>query len=324
MVFCFSSKIQFIRSFFPYSYGLDSTVSILRTTPISLQEVHTQSVDITYSEIDKDNPNSIPNGIDLQEIYIKRTRYIIKNNSLDRPVRKFYIDHVADSSLGGYIVTTQKRCIKSVMGFSRFELKLEPQEEIEFIVDEQAEHTKQIFEASALESFIEKKVPELLQSKLIDEKTVNLIQKIITQKFIQQVLRHIVDSTITDSQIRTWTTKRDLIPTSIFDKAVAIIDIQNDLRNIEKQTKNYEAHIKSIFENQERIRQNIKSLEKIERSELMTRYLTDLNTEEDDLQKTRRNIAALQEQHNEKQRELEEKQASVKHEAKEIQKKLRI
>jgi hypothetical protein len=210
------------------------------------------------------------------------------------------------------------------MGFSRFELKLEPQEEIEFIVDEQAQHSKNIYEANALETFLDKQVPELLQSKLIDEKTIQLIEKIITHKFVQQVLRHIIDNTITDNQIRTWISKRDLIPTSLFDKSLAIVDIQKILRDIEKQIQLHEAHIKSIFENQERIRQNIKSLEKIEKSDLMTRYLKDLNTEEDDLQRTRRNISTLQEQRNQRQRELEEKQASIKHEAKETQKNLRI
>jgi DNA repair exonuclease SbcCD ATPase subunit len=133
-----------------------------------------------------------------------------------------------------------------------------------------------------------------------------------------------IDNTITDSQIRTWTPKRDLIPTSLFDKAVAIVDLQVIIRDIDNQIKSREAHIKSIFENQERIRQNIKSLEKIEKSDLMTRYLKDLNTEEDDLQETRRNIAALQQNYNQRQRELEEKQASIKHEAKETQKTLRI
>jgi hypothetical protein len=210
------------------------------------------------------------------------------------------------------------------MGFSRFELKLEPQQEIEFIVDEQAQNSKKIFEASALETFLEKQVPDLLQSKLIDEKTIDLLQKIITHKYVQQVLRHLIDSTVTDTQIRSWTIKRDLIPTSLFDKAVAIVDIQAILRDIEKQIKSHEAHIKSIFENQERIRQNIKSLEKIEKSDLMTRYLKDLNTEEDDLQGTRRKIASLQEDRDGRQRELEEKQASLKHEAKETQKNLRL
>ena len=95
-------------NFLYYSYGFDSTVSILRTNPLALQEVHTQSVDIIYSEIDKINTDMIPTGIDLQQVYIKCTRYLIKNNSLDRPVEKFYIDHVADPSFGGYVVMTQK------------------------------------------------------------------------------------------------------------------------------------------------------------------------------------------------------------------------
>jgi hypothetical protein len=210
------------------------------------------------------------------------------------------------------------------MGFSRFELKLEPQEEIEFIVDEQAQHSKKIFEASGLETFLDKQVPELIQLKLIDEKTINLIQKIITHKYVQQVLRHMIDNTITDSQIRTWTPKRDLIPTSLFDKAVAIVDIQINLRELEKRTKSREAHIKSIFENQDRIRQNIKSLENINKSNLMERYLKDLNTEEDDLQQTRRDIKTMQEEYNQKQRDLEEKQASLRHEAKETQKNIRM
>ncbi|CAF3130474.1 unnamed protein product [Rotaria socialis] len=306
------------------NYGFDSTVSILRTTPLSLQEVHTESVDIIYSEIDKINTRIAPTGIDLQQIYIKRTRYLIKNNSLDRPVGKFYIDHVADPSLGGYLVTTTKKCIKSVMGFSRFELKLEPQQEIEFIVDEQAQHSKKIFEASGLESFLEKQVPELIQLKLVDEKTVSLIQNIITQKYVHQVLRHMIDSTITDSQIRTWTPKRDLIPTSLFDKSLAIVETQMIIRELDTKIKSREAHIKSIFENQERIRQNIKSLEKIDKSELMTRYLKDLNTEEDDLQQTRREIKVMQDEYSKKQRALEEKQAALKHEANEIQKKVRL
>ena len=210
------------------------------------------------------------------------------------------------------------------MGFSRFELKLEPQEEIEFIVDEQAQHSKKIFEASGLEIFLDKQVPELIQLKLIDEKTTNLIQKIITHKYVQQVLRHMIDSTITDSQIRAWTAKRDLIPTSLFDKAMAIVDIQIILRDLDTKIKSREAHIKSIFLNQDRIRQNIKSLENINKSDLLIRYLKDLNTEEDDLQETRREIKIMQDKCNQKQRDLEEKQASLQHEAKETQKKIRM
>ena len=271
---------------------------------------------------EKNESRASPIGIDLQQAFIKRTRYVIKNNSLDRPVNKFYIDHVADPSLGGYVVTTQKQCIKSVMGFSRFEFSIAPQQEIEFIVDEQAQHSKKIYEAAALEILLEKQVPELVESKLIDAKVVKLIEQIITQKYIQQVLRQMIDGTVNDGQIRSWTLKRDLIPTSLLDKAVAIVELQSVLRALDQRIKSREAHIKAIFENQDRIRQNIKSLEKIEKSVLMERYLKDLNTEEDDLQNTRREIKRMQDDHSQKQRELEDKDAALKHEAKETQKKL--
>jgi len=306
------------------NYGFDSTVSILRTTPFALQEVNTQSVDIIYSEVDKSNTNILPSGIDLQQTYIKRTRYLIKNNSLDRPVPKFYIDHVADPSLGGYVVTTRAKCIKSVMGFSRFELTLEPQQEIEFIVDEEAQSSKKMFEITALESFLEKQAPELIESKLLNESTLAIIQKIVAHKFVQQVLRHMINDSITDSQIRSWTLKRDLIPAELFDKALAIVNTQINLRDLEKRIQSREAHIKSIFENQDRLRQNIKSLEKMEKSELMIRYLKDLNTEEDDLQATRREIKAMGDERNKQQRDLEEKKALLVHEAKETEKKHRF
>ncbi|CAF4574847.1 unnamed protein product, partial [Rotaria magnacalcarata] len=74
------------------------------------------------------------------------------------------------------------------------------------------------------------------------------------------------------------------------------------IRELDTKIKSREVHIKSIFENQERIRQNIKSLEKIDKSELMIRYLKDLNTEEDDLQQTRREIKAMQDEYSKNQR----------------------
>ncbi|CAF4772151.1 unnamed protein product, partial [Rotaria sp. Silwood2] len=65
-------------------------------------------------------------------------------------------------------------------------------------------------------------------------------------------------------------------------------------------------------------------LEKIDKSDLMIRYLKDLNTEEDDVQQTRREIKTMQDELNTKQRELEEEQAFLKHEAKETQKKFHM
>ena len=48
-----------------------------------------------------------------------------------------------------------------------------------------------------------------------------------------------------------------------------------------------------IFKNQDRLRQNIKSMEKMPSNDLVKRYLSDLNSEETDLINTRQEIAAL-------------------------------
>lgn len=283
-----------------------------------MQEVHTQLVEMIYPFDGK----SEPTGVDLQQRFIKRTRYVIKNNSIDRSIPKFYIDHVADPSLGGYVVKTTQNCIKSVMGFSRYEFEIKPQQEIEFVVDEEAFHNKKIFDSVALENFLDKQASDLLASKLIDQTTIDLIRRIINEKYIQQVLRQIIDSSITESNILMWASKKTLIPESLYEKSVSIVNTRLMLGELDKKIKSREAHIKATFENQDRIRQNIKSLEKIVRSALLDRYLADLNAEEDDLQQTRREIKIMQVEYDKKQRELEENEAVLKQEAKEFQKRI--
>ena len=57
-----------------------------------------------------------------------------------------------------------------------------------------------------------------------------------------------------------------------------------------------EAKIAEAFTNQERLRENIRSMEKVGTNALLTRYLKDLDKEEDDLIQTRRAIARLDEE----------------------------
>lgn len=54
-----------------------------------------------------------------------------------------------------------------------------------------------------------------------------------------------------------------------------------------------EEHVSTIFKNQDRLRQNIKSMEKMPSNDLVKRYLADLNSEETDLINTRQEITAL-------------------------------
>ena len=55
------------------------------------------------------------------------------------------------------------------------------------------------------------------------------------------------------------------------------------------------ACIPQVFENQNRLRENIKSLEKVQNDTLVNRYLVDLNREEDDLIRVQKAIAEEEE-----------------------------
>lgn len=54
----------------------------------------------------------------------------------------------------------------------------------------------------------------------------------------------------------------------------------------QRQIDAHQTYIRKVFENQNRLRENIKSLDKMVESDLMKRYLKDLNHEEDDLIRT--------------------------------------
>lgn len=50
-----------------------------------------------------------------------------------------------------------------------------------------------------------------------------------------------------------------------------------------RQIGTHRAHVAKVEKNQERLRHNIKSMEKVQNTELVDRYLKDLNNQEDDL-----------------------------------------
>ncbi|CAF1099779.1 unnamed protein product, partial [Didymodactylos carnosus] len=315
----------------PGSIGVleeDTTISITKTVPSSLQEVNIQHVEIIYSQSDNSSLATIPIGIEFHQNHTKRTKYVIKNNSADRRVEKFYIDHSADVSLGGWVITTKENCIKSVMGFSRYQLSLDSQQEVELVVAEQATSTKFLTGLTDLDTFLKKQVIELLQLNILDKATMEMIQRISKCKYIDQALDYMIrngveGSEISETIIHDWKTK-ELLPKLLLDKVIALQDMQTHLTDLNQQIEYLNSHIKSIFTNQERLRENIKSLEKINTSDLLNRYLKDLNMEEDDLAQTRKELKALEIEKNSLNKDLKEKRFQVTNEAKEEKKNLRV
>ena len=147
------------------NYGYDTTVSITKLYPADLQETIIDKVDLIFNGKSNDLKNAC--GLNIKYLQKKRTVYQIKNNSTDRIINKFYIEHTADAAQGGYLITTKDDSIKAVMGFSRFALKIMPQEEINFTVSEEVFYNNQITNGAFLEDFLNKKVKKCKIKKIL-------------------------------------------------------------------------------------------------------------------------------------------------------------
>ena len=89
-----------------------------------------------------------------------------------------------------------------------------------------------------------------------------------------------------------------LLPASLLDSLDAVQRLGAQRREARRKAAALEAHVDTVFKNQDRLRSNIKSMEKVTDSKgasnpLTQRYLKDLDKEEDDLIQTRRSLAAL-------------------------------
>jgi ubiquitin len=276
-------------------YGEDSTLSISRSYPLTKPEI--VEVTILNDEENKKGPYGIRTLYQVQKV----TRYQIKNHS-SKVVEKLYVDHSADSAFGGYLVTTKTQCIKSVMGFSRFAFSLQPQEKIDFEVKEEASYSEDASSVSSLEAFLKSKARDLLERKVLSETTLSQIKWIIRLSELRTVLQKASSCTFTDSDVRKWeamekdTQDNKLVPLQeVLRLTQQILAARQGVSQAQAEVLDCKAHIDQVFQNQTRLRENIKSMEKQHDSDLVQRYLKDLDREEDSLISTRGKIKALQE-----------------------------
>ena len=93
--------------------------------------------------------------------------------------------------------------------------------------------------------------------------------------------------------------------------ASQIISCRTETTDIQRQIDGLKRHTEKVFQNQQRIRENIKSLDKMVGSDLMKRYLADLDVEEDDLIKTRKDMEGRENQKQQRDKELSELQFAL-------------
>src|SRR3990167_2319503 len=288
------------------SYGPDSTISISTSNPKDLQRKSVERVEIAEN-IAADGTKNKTGAI----IFYKQTktsRYSIKNNSTDKLVEKLYIDHTASCEHGGYTITTKENAIKSVTGWSRFQFTIKPQEQISFDVVEEVIYSDSIQPRSLLE-FVNRSAKALLQRNTLSLEVLLELLELIKIHFRNEASATISNLSFDEKTIRDWsfginvsesllstlTTPFDkhFIPTPILELSRKVIDIKNNKANLQDLARAEETRLAEIFKNQERLRVNIKGLENVKNPNLLNRYLSDLDNEENVLAETRKKITDL-------------------------------
>ena len=273
-------------------YGEDSTVMIRRVISNydTVQSVEPLEVDDRL------------NGCVVQHRRVRSTCYHLKNCSGVRSVEAFYIDHSASAAQGGYVITTANNCIKSVVGFKRFEVSLAAGEEVEFVVDEEVLHSL---------SFSGLAVNDQLTSKTVCPHMSPALREGLT-KYVNEIhLRNKLNLMSTsclwsDDDINVWRQMADLvfpqdreaqsIVEVICDRLLRSRRLQGEkaltTRGIQVETKT----IESVSDNQIRLRNNLEKLTDHSKSSLVRRYLDDMNRDEDEIIAARKKLLALEKQ----------------------------
>jgi ubiquitin len=278
-------------------YGLDSVLGITKQRTLDTTETTAVSVISTPSQTGGQRIS----GCRMTFRHTVGTTYLVRNNSTERIIPKFYLDHVASSAHDGYVIRTKERCIKAVTGFSRFEFALAPQQEVEFTVVEEAAYSTEMTSVSTVTGFLGRaqEVRSLLAAKLISTETIATLKEFVRKREIRDALSDIEDERVTERKARTWAagsaiddpaSPNPLVPQSLLAKCTKMLELEKRRQELTRLIASHNERVSKVFSDQERLRANIKSLEKQPGSDLVKRYLADLNNMEDELIATRKKV----------------------------------
>ena len=282
-------------------YGLDSVLSVMKQKTIDA----TETTNVSEMTVTNQTGGQRMTGCRVTFRHTVGMTYILKNNSMERTIPKFYIEHTASSAHDGYVIKTKEHCIKSVTGFSRFEFVIAPQQEIEFTVVEEATYSTELTDLGSLSSFLggTQEIQKLLKAKVISEMTIGAVKEFIRKREIRDAFADIEAESVTEKKVKMWqsgsvvddpTQPISLIPQTLLSKCMKLLELEKRRQECSRLVASYNERIGKVFTDQERLRANIKSLEKQPGCELVKRYLQDLNKMEDEVISARKKVEELE------------------------------
>jgi len=285
-------------------YGEDSTLSVVRGVA---QASAVSAVTLVWERADAGRRSLAGARLTHQER--RSTTYTLKNNASvategEAKTAPLYIDHSADPSCGGFAIQTDERAIKQTTAFSRYKVVLAPQEELAFTVEETAVHTSLRRSAAQIklllgEEWLVGSGEDVLRlpARAALAAFVNRDERSALLTKVGRELRSVdaVGSAVSERELFDWREAKAL-PLAVLEKLSGLHGLKAKRLEGQRKAAAASARIAEAFKNQDRLRENIRSMEKVGSNKLTDRYLKDLDKEEDELIQTRRAIARLEEE----------------------------
>jgi len=291
--------------------GEDTTLSVTRTTPAQLQSDKVTQIKVAYPDEDAGTKSKSLTTCTLSHRQTVVTRYVIKNNGTKR-VPALYIDHTARTDRGGFSIISTEQLVKQVTGWARYCLQMEAEAEVVLDVAEEALYEESLFMSdTSISKFLASRAKALEdQGVLSPEVELALRNKLSSLRLGTLLSIFTQPMSVTEEQLISWEQRNcPWSPDDCSDADDAAPQIKallvqlRQLQRLEAEKKEVQrkqsvdnSRVKKIFENQERLRENIRSMEHVRTGSLLERYMSDMDKEENDLIETRLRIEQAEEE----------------------------
>jgi hypothetical protein len=153
-------------------------------------------------------------------------------------------------------------------------------------------------------AFLSTRATPLLQQNVVQQDLLDELAAVRERLRLASIFKSLVrPADISEEQLLTWKTRErtynpEGVQSEIDDllkQVLQLHEIENKKTEVKRKQTLDTSRVKKIFENQSRLRDNIKSMEAVRTGSLLDRYMNDMDKEENDLIETRRRIEEAEE-----------------------------
>lgn len=165
---------------------------------------------------------------------------------------------------------------------------------------------------ASISKFLSLRAKHLREENVLDEQSIQILHRSLGRLRLASMLKAFLEpKNISEEQLLNWEQREcpwssdesgsdpDGFASDVREILVQIRDLQvktAETKEIQRRQSADNSRVKKIFENQTRLRENIKSMEHVRTGSLLERYMNDMDKEENDLIATRSRIEESEEQ----------------------------